>query len=71
MADHVGVKIQTYGTAMSEYDAMVLPSFTKLVMVESQKPATDIRHGAAMANIWQHWTLMEESKIMKAIWNHL
>jgi len=51
MADHVGVKIQTYGTAMSEYDAMVLPSFTKLVMVESQKPATDIRHGAAMANI--------------------
>jgi hypothetical protein len=29
---------------------MVLPSFTKLAMVESQKPTTSIPYGAAMAN---------------------
>ncbi|MCI15129.1 hypothetical protein A2U01_0036264 [Trifolium medium] len=33
------------------YGAVAPPSFTKLAMAESQKPATDIRHSTAMADI--------------------
>ncbi|MCI03337.1 hypothetical protein A2U01_0024374, partial [Trifolium medium] len=32
-------------SATPEYGTVVSPSFTKLAMEESQKPATDIHHG--------------------------
>ncbi|PNX99004.1 hypothetical protein L195_g022263 [Trifolium pratense] len=36
---------ETPAIPTSEYGTVVSPSFTNLAMAESQKPATDIRHG--------------------------